>query len=398
MKFAQVIIGAGFGDEGKAVMTDYFTHKLINQNPIVIRYNGGSQASHTVKTPDGIKHVFRHFGSGTLQSVPTYLTKEFIVNPIFFNEEFDTLSSYNSGRLCILASMHPDCRVTTPYDILLNHIVESHRHNKHGTCGIGIFETIKRHEKIPLRVADLSLYTKREKLVKLFDTIKQYVISRIEEYNITITNEQSELLELNVVDAFLNDIRLFLNRTSIRSYESLKEYDTYIFESAQGLLLSEKYGTMPHCTPSDPGLGTPLELCTFLNVKSINVCYVTRCYATRHGNGPLPNEQSPESLNLVITDETNVDNEHQGAFRYAKLDLPTIAYAINDDFSQSSSYKGIVTQQLAITCIDQLISYNYCNHINYHYMNRIRAALKINDGYFSLGQTRNDVYKSTTII
>lgn len=395
MKHAQVIIGAGFGDEGKGHMTDYFCQKFSIDNTIVIRYNGGAQAGHTVKTPDGIKHVFSHFGSGTLLNIPTYLTKEFIVNPIMFNKEYDVLSSYNKYPVVYV---HPECRITTPYDILLNHIIESSRNSdKHGSCGLGIFETINRHKEISIKISDLTLMRYPD-FRELMQKVKSYAINRIIELGIILSDEHKQLLDLDVTEQFIRDVQAFLTRTFTVGNEQLKRYDIYIFESAQGLLLSEKHGVMPHLTPSDPGLTIPLELCKEVGVKTINVCYVTRCYTTRHGNGPLFNESSLEHMKLNVTDETNVMNDHQGQFRYAPLDLVSISNAINEDFKQTSTYKGIVTRQLAITCIDQLPSYNNGLTLDViTFMGYIRTSLGVTDGYYSIGPTRNDVYKSTQV-
>ena len=55
MKDIKIVIGANFGDEGKGLMTDYFSQK---PNSIVVCSNGGAQRGHTVTTPDGIRHVF----------------------------------------------------------------------------------------------------------------------------------------------------------------------------------------------------------------------------------------------------------------------------------------------------------------------------------------------------
>ena len=57
------VVGAGYGDEGKGAITDYFAHH--NPNSIICRYNGGAQAAHTVTTPDGKRHVFSHLGAGS---------------------------------------------------------------------------------------------------------------------------------------------------------------------------------------------------------------------------------------------------------------------------------------------------------------------------------------------
>ena len=64
---AQVIIGANYGDEGKGLISDYLVDR--EQAKIVIRFNGGAQAGHTVVTLDGKRHVFKHFGSGTFQGI-----------------------------------------------------------------------------------------------------------------------------------------------------------------------------------------------------------------------------------------------------------------------------------------------------------------------------------------
>ncbi len=79
MKDIKIVIGGSFGDEGKGLITNYFSQK---KNSIVICSNGGAQRGHTVTSPDGIRHVFHHFGSGTFNGAATYLPEDFILNPI----------------------------------------------------------------------------------------------------------------------------------------------------------------------------------------------------------------------------------------------------------------------------------------------------------------------------
>ena len=64
------VIGMNFGDEGKGFIVNNLCKELIikNNNLIVVRTNGGSQAGHTVEDK-GVRHVFHHFGSGTFQLV-----------------------------------------------------------------------------------------------------------------------------------------------------------------------------------------------------------------------------------------------------------------------------------------------------------------------------------------
>ncbi len=145
MKKVDVILGAFFGDEGKGLMTNYFSHQaaLRGEKCLNVLHNGGAQRGHTVEYPDGKRHVFKHFGSGTFEGSHTYFSKNFILNPIIFRQEWEELESI--GVTPKLFANYK-CRVTTPYDMMLNQIIEENRgQDKHGSCGLGINETIIRH-------------------------------------------------------------------------------------------------------------------------------------------------------------------------------------------------------------------------------------------------------------
>ena len=74
-----ILCGMQFGDEGKGTFVDYLAHE---QNiDCVVRYNGGSQASHTVITPSKIIHKFSQLGSGMfLDKCHTYITENMVIN------------------------------------------------------------------------------------------------------------------------------------------------------------------------------------------------------------------------------------------------------------------------------------------------------------------------------
>jgi adenylosuccinate synthase len=85
MKKAKVVIGLGFGDEGKGICTDF----LCSQNPeaIVIRFSGGQQAAHTVLL-NGKKHVHSSFASGALRGLPSYFSEHCTIHPSFYTMNF----------------------------------------------------------------------------------------------------------------------------------------------------------------------------------------------------------------------------------------------------------------------------------------------------------------------
>ena len=265
MKDIKIVVGANAGDEGKGLMTDYFSQKL---NSIVVCSNGGSQRGHTVVTPTGIRHVFHHFGSGTFNGAATYLPKEFIVNPLIFVKEYRELVSKGTTPDIYV---HSDCMISTPYDMMANQIIEENRgKRKHGSCGFGIYETIKRYES---GVTD-------------FDKVKNYYFEKFEREEITLSDNWNKLFnDQGIYEHFLEDLDFMNNHIKIIRDESfLNKFDHIIFEAAQGLLLDQnnlKY--FPYLTPSNTGLKNPKEI--IKRVKwdeklNIEVCYVTRTYLT----------------------------------------------------------------------------------------------------------------------
>ena len=139
MKNAKIVIGANFGDEGKGLTTDYLS--MGGNDPIVVRFNGGAQAGHTVQTIDNKAHVFHHVGSGSFLDIPTFLSKFFIVNPTAFVLELEELEALSMKPRLYLDIRAP---LTTPYDMIINWAIETKRGNsRHGSCGFGIDQTMR---------------------------------------------------------------------------------------------------------------------------------------------------------------------------------------------------------------------------------------------------------------
>ena len=194
MKDIKIVIGANFGDEGKGLMVDYFSQK---PNSIVVCSNGGAQRGHTVTTPNGIRHIFHHFGSGVLNQASTYLSEDFIVNPIIFKQEYDELMNLNYVPNNIY--INQNCIVTTPFDMMANQIIEESRgKNKHGSCGLGIFETIKRNKA---GVIDLDY------------GIRDYYKDQFKKENITLSDEWLKIfLDDGIFEHFLEDLNFMNSR------------------------------------------------------------------------------------------------------------------------------------------------------------------------------------------
>ena len=346
---AHAVIGAGYGDEGKGLVTDWLckgdSSPLQGPLPLVVRHNGGAQAGHTVVAPrERIRHVFSHFGSGTLAGLSSYLSPFFVCNPMIFRKE---LRELNQKGIEPLLYVDPACYVTTPYDMLINQALERKRGNeRHGSCGIGFGETIQRSENSSahlLQVSDLwdLNYTERT-LRRILET---YAPFRAKELGVSCN-----FYDISI-DRFIQDCAHFVGNIS-RGQPRIQSF-TPIFEGAQGLKLDQERGEFPHVTRSNTGLKNVIALAQEWGVCELDVTYVTRCYTTRHGAGPLAYEWKDD---YPGEDHTNVYNEWQRQLRYGVLDIDVLARDIQQDMADLEQEKTPLIGDISVfvTCMDHI--------------------------------------------
>lgn len=351
MTQAKVIIGSGFGDEGKGLFTDYLASKTTD-NACVVRFNGGAQAGHSVQMPDGRRHVFSHFGSGTLAGLPTYLPFFFVCSPIVFVKEYKELRKLEcQPRL----KVDPACPLTTPYDMMINQIVEQARGDKrHGSVGVGFGETLERQSRDGFSLTVSDLFSPRHLRSKLIAIRDGWVRNRLAALGVKDIPEKwaRHLSDEGIIDHYIQDCQLFLEKISLAPVMTLARYDTLIFEGAQGLLLDQTYGWFPHVTRSNTGLSNVIMLAEQLGLTALDVYYLTRSYVTRHGAGPLPHEL-PEQPYEKIVDPTNRPHSYQGNLRFAWLDIDLLQRTVLRDLSARPRTIKI-TPHIGMSCLDQI--------------------------------------------
>ena len=349
------IVGANYGDEGKGMMSSYFTriakqngHKVLN-----VLYNGGCQRGHTA-----LDHVFHCFGAGASQGADTYYTKNFMFNPVAWWFEFQKLDQKP------MLYVKQNCRITTPYDVRINQLIEEARGDKrHGSCGLGIFETRKRSEEFSgLYARDLKDSEQLYKKLKLIKDV--WVPARCKELGIEYTNDNPYEL-----DNFISCVEQMFKSNKVKVViddDIMFKYDTIIFEGGQGMLLSEtNVKDFPHLTPSITefeGAQKELEYLYYYTCANFEFCLMTRPYLTRHGAGPLDYECKKDIISDKIIDETNMPNDWQGSIRFAPF-APTTAQRIVDsfiyelDFLRDRVFEKRTTYSVGITCLDQTDGY-----------------------------------------
>jgi adenylosuccinate synthase len=349
MKTAHAVIGSGYGDEGKGLMTDYLAFR--EAVPAVVRTNGGAQAGHSVQTPDGRRHVFHHIASGALAGAATHLSQFFVSHPLFFMRERKVILDLGGNTA---VSIDPRSIVTTPYDMMINQVMENARGGaRHGSCGMGFGEAIERNlnDEFALTVGDFEKGA--DHIRQTLDRIRmEWVPERLARLGVdTMPELEADLLaSADLVERFIGDCASFWNAISVRSDATLGS--GVLFEGAQGLLLDQDYGAFPHVTRSNTGLKNMVSVAREAGIGRIDVTYMTRAYATRHGAGPFGYEDAQTPW-LSMVDPTNQPNDWQGTIRTAPLDVDAVSSAIRHDLGFGGD--GVeVSASIGISCVDQV--------------------------------------------
>lgn len=371
---SQVVIGLGFGDEGKGMFTDYLVSK--NEGSMVMRISGGHQVGHMVHT-NGIRHVFSNFGSGTLRGAHTFWGAH-TVDPVGLVKEYKVLKGLGVDPSITIPA---GCPITTPFDKIAN--LQCSVTKKCGTVGVGFGKTIEREERFySLLFIDLFYpIIFREKL----RLIEQY-------YGI----EDADLVEFYEAVKELKDIfTVYCEEYASYTNDKEKFYSSIgngaVYEGSQGLMLDPHIGFFPHVTRSEivPSFSDPS--------MASNYYLLTRAYTTRHGNGFMPNEHITHFPIKINPYEVNVDTGIQGKFRRTMLDVDTLEYAYRR-FLRRKIVEENNTYNLVITCLDHLEEYKftYKERIQsfrdkYEFCENVRLLLGMKHLYISTGDTAEDV-------
>ncbi len=279
-----VVVGAQWGDEGKGKIVDFIAEGV----DIVVRYNGGCNAGHTVKVGDKI-FKFHLIPSGAIQGKMAVIGNGVVIDPKVLIKEIETLKKEGIQlKLLISNRVH----VTMPYHRVFDEGKEREKdRGKIGTTGKGIGPTyadkMNRTESITISNLISKQFSKKlsEVLGLKAPGLLEFKLIKnkegLENYKQKIFEEYSSYAK--TIKEFVTDTSLFLNK-------SLDEGKIVLFEGAQGTLLDVDHGTYPFVTSSNATAG---GACTGTGVgpKRINrIIGVAKAYTTRVGSGPFPTE------------------------------------------------------------------------------------------------------------
>ncbi len=277
------VVGLQWGDEAKGKIVDLLT----DRHDLVVRYNGGANAGHTVVCA-GKTYKLSLLPTGVLKPhLRSVIGNGVVVYPPRFLEEVDNLRAAGvqvGDNLVVSDHAH----VIFPYHMEEERLSEQGAEQAIGTTGRGIGPCYqdKVGRSCGIRVGEL-LYA---------DHLRSRLQTVVERKNrlLHALSPQARLFDADAVcDEYLGyaeKLRPFVTDTTRLLHRALENGQSILFEAAQGSLLDVDHGTYPYVTSSNSspagiwsGSGVPAR-------RLDRVIGVVKAYTTRVGHGPFPTE------------------------------------------------------------------------------------------------------------
>ncbi len=282
-----VVVGAQWGDEGKGKVVDV----LAERADLVVRYQGGANAGHTVDTGEGGgEFVLHQIPSGILQGAVCVVGNGVVLDPEQLFAELDALTARGvrtEHKLHVSDRAH----LTLPYHKLLDRARE--KKEKIGTTGRGIGPTYEdKYGRRGIRVGDLRNLARAQDLVR----------SRVEAANQMLgllhgagsTEQASAEEHVHLLERLAPRLLPLAVDSGRVVWEALERGESVLLEGAQGALLDVDHGTYPYVTSSNTTAGGAAVGVGIGPTAIDAVLGVVKAYTTRVGNGPLPTEAEPK--------------------------------------------------------------------------------------------------------
>jgi adenylosuccinate synthase len=336
-----VVVGAQWGDEGKGKVTDLIAEKA----DVVIRYQGGNNAGHTIVRGDEV-YKFHLIPSGILYPGKLCLIGNgVVVDPKVMTEEIVGLHGrgIDTSGLKISANAH----VIMPYHLMLDHAGETRLGKLQiGTTRRGIGPCYAdKAARLGIRIQDLL----DEKI------LRQKIYAALEPKRQTLRPfAKDPALDLHAMteeySALGHQLERYIADTTRIVWDSLDRGRLVVFEGAQGALLDIDHGTYPFVTSSNTVAGAACAGAGVGPREIDEVWGITKAYATRVGAGPFPSELDDEIGERIREAGGEYGTTTGRPRRCGWLDLVALKYAIRIN----GITRLVLTKLDALTGIDPI--------------------------------------------
>jgi len=280
------IVGANWGDEGKGKITDF----LAEKSDIVIRFQGGKNAGHT---------IINNFGKFALHLLPSGVFFPNVTNIIGTGVAFD-IEAFLKERTGLLERNIPEpilkisnrTQVVLPYHILFDQCEEERLGSrKFGSTksGIAPFYADK-YLKIGVQVADLFNRTRLEQRIEVALEQKNILLRYLyKKENLVVKTLVDELYALG------DKIKPFVCDTIPLLHDAIKTGKNILLEGQLGALRDPDFGIYPFSTSSSTLAGYATVGAGIPPYSISSIIAVTKAYSTCVGAGPFVTEIEGET-------------------------------------------------------------------------------------------------------
>ena len=285
-----VVMGTQWGDEGKGKIVDH----LAQQAQVVVRYQGGNNAGHTVVVK-GVESKLNLLPSGILYPGKTCIIGNgVVVDPAHLLKEIAGMQERGIDMSGLKISNR--AQVILPYHRLMDEVDEESRGDaKIGTTKKGIGPCyVDKNARIGIRFVDLMDPEEFARRLKINVTAKNRLLTEI---------FGKEPLDYDKILAdylgYAEKLRPYVTDTIFTLHDAIGRNEKILFEGAQATMLDLDYGTYPYVTSSHPVAG---GVCVGAGVGPSaigKVVGVVKAYTTRVGEGPFVTELHDETGNLI---------------------------------------------------------------------------------------------------
>ena len=288
---AIIIIGAQWGDEGKGKIVDHLSERAR----MVVRYQGGNNAGHTVVIGDTVLKLHQVPTGIIRQGVAAVLGNGMVVNPPALVEELDQVTSQGIAidDLYISDKAH----VVMPYHPILDSLEERLRGEQSlGTTKKGIGPAYAdKFARRGLRIRDLLDPVRFQGKLEL-------ALAYVNRLLVDVFDEEPFSAD-DIVAAYqpaIDRIAPWVTDTSLLINEALSRGDSVLLEGAQATMLDIDFGTYPYVTSSSPTSGGACQGTGISPVHVKEIIGVVKAYTSRVGTGPFPTELNDEIGDFIV--------------------------------------------------------------------------------------------------
>jgi adenylosuccinate synthase len=286
-----VIVGTQWGDEGKGKIVDL----LAEQADIVIRFQGGNNAGHTLVV-NGEQFISHLIPSGILQKKTCFIGNGMVVDPGVLLEEIEALKAWNIDIRPEKLMISERAQVIMPYHKAIDNARERKKGDKKiGTTGRGIGPAYEdKATRRGIRFVDLiDPEILPDKTRSLLEEKNFYL-----EYYLSADTMDPEVI-IEEYTGYAERLNEYVTNVSVQISNSIKQGKQALFEGAQGTHLDIDHGTYPYVTSSNTVSGN--ACCgSGIGPTQINeVVGIVKAYTTRVGAGPFPTELFDDIGDLI---------------------------------------------------------------------------------------------------